>query len=398
MTPDTPGWYLWLVPIYVIHQSRYGTGAISLIAFFSILFISYNLIYSSGSEILFLNLHLIDSINFHNLISKPLHYTLMVGFGLLIAIQLLREGIRENDFYRLGNRPVSIGIAGDSGVGKSTFSKGLSSIFGKSSIAEVAGDDYHNWDRASPMWKTITHLNPKGNKLFQLVKDVRSLMNGSPVVARSYNHTTGKFSPNQIRASKDVILVEGLHTLYPRQLIEELDVRIFIEMNESLKLYFRVNRDVKERGQSEKQVLDAIEKRKSDSQKYIKPQALRADVIFSLVPNNPELLENSNSLSPNLKLNVSIKNGIYYDELVKVLIGICGLQVNIASIDENGEVIIEISGDIMAEDVELAVHMLIPNMEELFNFNAKFAIGMHGIMQIITLMELDEALKRRRLV
>ena len=71
--------------------------------------------------------------------------------------------------------------------------------------------------------------------------------------------------------------------------------------------------------------------------------------------------------------------------------------MNITSIDEKGEVIIEISGDIVAEDVELAVHMLIPNMEELFNFNAKFAIGMHGIMQIITLMELDEALKRRRL-
>ena len=119
--------------------------------------------------------------------------------------------------------------------------------------------------------------------------------------------------------------------------------------------------------------------------------------IMFLLPNNPELIEYSNSLSPNLKLNVAIKNGIYYDELVKVLIGVCGLQVNITSIDEKGEVNIEISGDMISDDVEHAVHMLIPHMEELFNFNAKFSNGMHGIMQIITLMELDEALKRRRL-
>ena len=397
MTPETPGWYLWLVPIFAIHQSRYGSGAVLLIACFSMLFISYHLLYTSGAEILFLNYHFLENVNFQNPIFKSLHYTFMVGFGLLIAIQLLREGVRENDFYRLGNRPVSIGIAGDSGVGKSTFSKGLASIFGEESIAEVSGDDYHNWDRSSPMWKTMTHLNPKANKLFQLVKDVRSLIDGTPVKARSYDHTTGNFLPTQIRTSKDVILVEGLHALYPKQLLEELDVRIFIDMDESLRLFLRINRDTNERGHSEKQLRKEIERRRSDSEKYISPQAMRSDVVFSLLPNNAELLEDGDSINSNLKVRVCIRNGVYYDELVRVLIGVCALQVNIDSIDERGEVIIEISGDVAAEDVSLAVHILVPQMEELFNFSAKFSGGVKGIMQIVTLMELDEALKRRRI-
>lgn len=40
--------------------------------------------------------------------------------------------------------------------------------------------------------------------------------------------------------------------------------------------------------------------------------------------------------------------------------------------------------------------MLVPHMDELLDFNAEFADGLYGIMQIITLLEIDEALRRRR--
>lgn len=321
----------------------------------------------------------------------------MVGLGCLIAIQILREGVRENDYYRLGNRPLAIGISGDSGVGKSTFSTSLTAIFGKKSTVEVSGDDYHNWDRASPMWKTLTHLDPKANRLFQLVKDVRSLMNGGAIQARRYDHLMGYFLPKKISKSEDVVIIEGLHALYPQQLLEELDVRFFIEMDEPLRLFLRTKRDVAERSHNKEDAILEMELRKLDSEQYIKPQSARADVIFSLMPINSELLDQSHSISSNLKVRVIIKHGIYYSELVRVLIGVCGLQVNIDSLDEKGEVILEISGDVLAEDINLAVNILVPHMEELFDFSAEFSSGVIGIMQIVTLMEIDEALMRRRI-
>jgi len=397
LTPSPPGWYLWLVPIFTIHQSRYGAGAVALLSSFSALFIIYHFFYNSGATFLIFDFDY-SIFGFEDFVLiKSVHYSLLVSFGLLIAIQLLRQGVRENDYYRLGNRPVSIGIAGDSGVGKTTFASGLGLIFGNNSIATVSGDDYHTWDRSSPMWKTITHLNPKANKLFQLVKDVRSLLDGKSVNARTYDHSTGNFSVKQIRSSKDVVLVEGLHALYPNQLIQELDVRIFIEMDESVRTYLRINRDVTERGHNKQEVIDAMIRRKEDSKKYIQPQALRSDIVFSLVPINADLVDADYSLDSNLKVRTIIKNGVYYDELVRVLIGVCGLQVNIQSIDEKGEVVMEISGDLAFEDVKLAVSILIPHMEELFDFNAQFNSGPKGIMQILTLIELDEALKRRRI-
>jgi hypothetical protein len=101
-------------------------------------------------------------------------------------------------------------------------------------------------------------------------------------------------------------------------------------------------------------------------------------------------------LNSNIKLRARIKNGIYYQELVRVLIGVCGLHVNIDSVDERGEVILEISGDVASEDIGLAIHMLVPHLEELLDFSTKFSDGIKGIMQIITVIEIDEALKGRR--
>ena len=396
MTPSPPGWYLWLVPIFALHQSRYGFGAVMVIGVFSFLFISYHLIHTSGANSILFDFSSLNISFLKESFIQSLHYTLMVGSGVLIAIQILRQGVRENDYYRLGNKPLVLGIAGDSGVGKTTFSKGLATVFGERSLVEVSGDDYHNWERSSPMWKTLTHLDPKANRLFALVRDVQSLMDGEVVKARQYDHVSGRFLPQEIRKTKDVILIEGLHTLYPKQLLQEFDVSFFIEMEESLRLFFRIKRDTEERGHSKEVVLSEVEKRKADSEKYIKPQSVRADVVFTLLPINIELFEQDQVIDSNIKLRVCLRNGIYYQELVRILIGVCGLQVNIDSVDERGEVILEISGDVLSDDIQLAVNMLVPHMDELLDFSAEFTDGLYGIMQIITLMEIDEALKRRR--
>ena len=390
-TPSPPGWYLWLAPIFAIHQSRHGSGAVILVGAFSLIFIAYHLLHTGGASFLIFGDVISKIITMQDVKSQSIHYTSMVGFGLLIAIQILRTGIRKNDYYRLGFQPLSIGIAGDSQVGKNAFSKSLTFIFGERSTVKVAGEDYYNWNSSSSMWNTITSLNPKATKLFELVKDVRRLINGGVIQAKNYDYATGHSSLNKSKKSKDVILVTGLHTLYPRQLFEELDVRIFIEIEELLKPYM-----CKRHNYKEERVFGEVGQRKLDFEKYVKPQALRADVVFKLLPVNMELIRQGGVAESNIKVRVSIRNGIYYRELVRVLIGVCGLQVNVDSINEKGEVVIEVSGDIVSEDVKLAVNMLVPHMEELFDFSSEFENGFQGVMQIITLMEIDESLNRRR--
>ena len=206
--------------------------------------------------------------------------TLIFSFGSLIGIQIYREGIQGNDYYHFGMRPLVIGVAGDSSTGKSTFSNSLIQLFGSSGTYHLEGDDYHNWDRQSPMWKSITHLNPRANRLFDLVHDLRMLLDGNSITARSYDHTTGYFSPLLRKKSKKLIVISGLHTLYLKTLVDEIDKSFYMTMDEPLRTQIKVHRDLK-RGRESEYTLSQIEERASDSEKYIKPQAERADVAVS---------------------------------------------------------------------------------------------------------------------
>src|ERR1700760_3310648 len=91
--------------------------------------------------------------------------TLMVAAGLAMTVQLVRNGIFQSRFRIATRRPLAIGIGGDSGAGKDTLVDSIVGMFGRENVAQLSGDDYHFWDRQKPMWRAMTHLNPRANDL-----------------------------------------------------------------------------------------------------------------------------------------------------------------------------------------------------------------------------------------
>ena len=401
LTPPPPGWLIWLVPLYALHQSKSSGGANYLIALFSLFFIGYHLTYSTGATVLgFDNLLNLENSLLNNLENSQIQSilnTLVVSFGCLIGIQIFREGIQGNDYYHLGMKPLVIGVTGDSGSGKTTFSIALTKLFGSSETVNLEGDDYHNWDRESPMWKSATHLNPRANRLFDLVNDLRRLLDGRAVSARSYDHLTGLFSAPKRKRSKNLILISGLHSLYSKSLVDEIDKSFYLMMDEKLRVSLKVKRD-SNRGRSPEYTLNEIKKRAKDSEKYIQPQSERADVIFNILPVNPDDIDSELSDDIKLKLRVIIKNCPYYSELIRALIGVCNLYVNLNDINDIGGVDIEIQGDVERGDIRLATQMLAPHIDELIDIKKGFSDGILGIMELIALVEINDDLivKKRR--
>jgi hypothetical protein len=86
------------------------------------------------------------------------------------------------------------------------------------------------------------------------------------------------------------------------------DLKIYIESDHKLKTSWKIKRDVKERGKKYDDVIKQIKSRKTDYEKYIKPQRDQADIIISFLSN--EESEDTQSL----KLKVSNKYNI--DELI----------------------------------------------------------------------------------
>jgi uridine kinase len=403
LTPPPPGWLVWLAPLYALHQSRSNGGVNYLVGLFSVFFIGYHLVYSAGANVIGFD-------NFFSMENSILNYfeqpqiksilnTLVASLGCLIGFHIYREGIQGNDYYHFGMRPLVIGVAGDSSTGKSTFSNAIIQLFGAAGTYHLEGDDYHNWDRQSPMWKSVTHLDPRANRLFDLVHDLRMLLDGNSITARSYNHTTGYFSPLLRKKSKKLIVISGLHTLYLKTLVDEIDKSFYMTMDESLRTHIKVNRDIK-RGRDSEYTLSEIDKRANDSEKYIQPQAERADVVFNILPVNPDdINKKTPPESIKLKLRVTIKNCTYYNELLRALTGACNLNVNLDDIDENGRVNIEIQGDIDSDDILIAMNMLAPHIDELINMNKGFSEGILGIMELVALLEINDQLsvnRRRR--
>jgi phosphoribulokinase len=176
----------------------------------------------------------------------------------------------------------TLGVAGDSGSGKTTFTQGVRSIFGNDLVSTITLDDYHSLDRDGRREQGITALNPKANRIERLEQDLISLKRGVPVEKPSYNHTTGTFDPPGIFHPKKILILEGLHTLFTPTLRKYLDFTLFVNPAKQVKYDWKVLRDVNNRGYSRDAVLQEIAEREPEYEQYIAPQKEYADAVIGI--------------------------------------------------------------------------------------------------------------------
>jgi phosphoribulokinase len=175
-----------------------------------------------------------------------------------------------------------IGVAGDSGSGKTTFTQGIRSIFGDDLVSTITLDDYHSLDRTGRKEEGVTPLNPRANWLDRLEKDVALLRCGVPIEKPVYNHGTGTFGPPVIFRPKKILILEGLHPLFTPALRRHLDFSLFVDPVQDVKYDWKIRRDMGKRGYSHEQVLKEIAEREQDYTTYIAPQKEFADAVIGI--------------------------------------------------------------------------------------------------------------------
>ncbi len=395
LSSASPGWFVWVMPLLVIYQLSSDKVGVILTGIFSCLYAINNIAPIFSKEIpLFLGDGLYKIYDEHGFSS--LFHTGMVALGLILLVRIWRESIVRNDYFRLSRRPFVIGIAGDSGAGKDTFSNAMGALFGGHSVTMHSGDDYHLWDRQKPMWQVMTHLNPMANDLEAFANDLVALTDGKSISMRHYDHQTGRMGQPTNISSNDFIIASGLHALYLPILRDCYNLSVYLDIDESLRRHFKIQRDVGKRGHTLEKVLASFERREADSARFIKTQAIYADLVFSVQPIHPRMLQdNSASGLLRYKLVVRSRHGLNELSLTRILVGICGLHVDVGVNNDAAEVQLTIEGDASAQDVALAAKMICPRIFEFLDIEPKWQDGVLGLMQLITLSHINQALTKR---
>ncbi len=181
-------------------------------------------------------------------------------------------------------RPVMLGIVGDSGSGKTTITRGLVRVLGEDQVTHFCTDDYHRYDRRQRAERNITPLDPECNHLDILAQHLTHLRNNEPIMKPVYQHSDGTFGPPDYFVPGRFVVTEGLLGFFNDELAESFDVRVYLAPPEELRRHWKVQRDCSRRGYTTDQVLSELDRREPDSERYIRPQRHRADIVVAFQP------------------------------------------------------------------------------------------------------------------
>ena len=181
-------------------------------------------------------------------------------------------------------RPAIIGLAGGSGSGKSTILRRLLEDLGPNRVSVLEHDAYYRpLDGLSLEERSrINFDHPESLESSLLVYHVESLLNGQAIAKPVYDFTQHTRAEKTIRVSPTpIIIVEGILVLAEPELREKMDIRLFVDTDDDIRLIRRIRRDMQERGRSLESVLDQYESTVRPMHiEFVEPSKRHADVII----------------------------------------------------------------------------------------------------------------------
>ena len=376
--PPMPGWYYWLLPFLFYFYSKAQSRSFYLVVILQIFYLFYFGISYSSEFLLSLNL---ETQKISNLI-----FSLLQGVLILNCFWIYQFGLTSYLKYKISSIPFLLGIGGNSGAGKSTVAKALEDVFQKKKSTLINGDDIHRWERGNNKWSKFTHLDPKANHLHNEIQMLKDLKRGLSIFRRKYDHIKGNFGDEKQLKPNNLILYEGLHPFYLKRLRELFDLKIFLKPSDQLRFNWKLNRDTKQRGKTEEEVLEQISSREEDSASYVDIQSEHADVIIE--PYLESNFEEDNSI---LSFKITLPNSISFDPIIEEIDQIKTLQIehNYQKTDTQE---LSVSGFASSQDISNIASKNIEGLKEIGVTEPKWPENPFGIaIMVITFLIFEEA-------
>lgn len=204
------------------------------------------------------------------------------------------------------NYPYLVGISGGSASGKTRFLHSLRELFSGAELCIISQDNYYR-SSEHHIYDHNGQVNfdlPECIDYARFIADLQDLKNGKVVERKEYKFQIEGEEPATLRFEPArIIVIEGLFIFWFEEIFKLLDLKVFIDAADDVKLERRIRRDTTERGipydqviyQWKNHVLPAYEK-------YLLPFKNAADMI---VNNNAHFNNSLNVLENHFRVKLS---------------------------------------------------------------------------------------------
>lgn len=184
------------------------------------------------------------------------------------------------------NNSILIGIAGGTGSGKTSIAKELSSNFSKSDIVLIEQDSYYK-DLSNISISEREKINfdhPNSIDFSLMTKHLKSLINGIETQIPVYDFATHTRKKNTKTINKHrIILLEGIFALFNDKIRDMIDIKIYLDTPNDIRIIRRIKRDIDERSRTLESIIKQYyENVRPMHIKFVEPTKQYADIVIPM--------------------------------------------------------------------------------------------------------------------
>jgi uridine kinase len=190
----------------------------------------------------------------------------------------------------MAQQPLVVGIAGGTASGKTTVARRLREALQGARVAFIDQDSYYRalHDLSLAERRELNFDHPDAFDTELLVAHLEALRRGEPVEKPIYNFVTSDREAQTTRVDPgQIILIEGILVLHIEPVRKLLDVKIFVDAEDDVRIIRRLSRDIKERGRDFDHVINQYFRHVRPMHLgFVEPSKRHADIIVPHGGNN----------------------------------------------------------------------------------------------------------------
>ncbi|MDO4903564.1 MAG: uridine kinase [Limosilactobacillus sp.] len=180
-------------------------------------------------------------------------------------------------------RPIIIGVTGGSGSGKTTVSRAIYDAMNGQDIQIITQDTYYNdqADMTMDERKAVNYDHPLAFDNELLVEQLAALRNNQAVEMPVYDYKEYTRSTDTVHVEPtEIIILEGILILADEKLRDLMDIKVYVDTDDDIRIIRRIKRDMAERGRSLDSIINQyLATVKPMFHQFIEPTKRYADVI-----------------------------------------------------------------------------------------------------------------------